>query len=471
MRVSKMKRFSQFFSTALLSFLLTSCGSSGGNAVAEGGIGGTGVTAGRVAQIGSVYVNGIHYNTDNASFVINGDNSKTLNDIRVGMVVRVAGTRDDATATGVAETVSYDSLLNGPVDSVYDSTTQHIGVMGQQVHINVDTVFENVDTTDLVASLPLGSLVEVSGFPDGQTGEILATRIELKTTVALPYKVSGLANNINQTTLYFEIGGLTIDARYTNDPIPADGTYVSVESNLAPDDPGISPRLFTADSISLVGNGDGTVAEDGESVSIEGVITTGLDGNNDLFEMNGQVVDASMTPLAGQPLDLAAGRIVKVDGVMNGAILLAEAITVEASNSEREEIAAMLKSLPDLTNSTIVLMGQTIHITNSTILENDLGGSHTFSLDELKFDDYVEAKVYDNNGELTASKLELESEPSPHNAELEGSWSTIGVDQIEILGVTIDTNGLPVPAGRIKVKGVYYTGSNMLVADSISISD
>jgi hypothetical protein len=466
-----MKRSAHMFFSGLLSLLLTSCGGNNGNTVAEGGIGGTGVTAGRVAQVGSVYVNGVHYNTDNATFVINGDNTKSLNDIRVGMVVEVTGSRDNVTATGIAENVSYDSLLNGPVDSIYNATTHHIGVMGQQVHINVDTVFENVDSTDLIASLPLDSLVEVSGFPDAQTGEILATRIELKTLAAPRYKVSGLANNIDQAMLRFDIGGLTIDASGTGDPIPAAGTYISVESNLPPDGPASSPRLFTAESIALIGNGDGIVAEDGESVSIEGVITAGLDGN-DLFEMNGQVVDASMTSSAGDVLTLAAGRIVKVDGVMDGTILLAEEITAEASNSEREEISGLLETLPDLTNSTIVLMGQTIHITYSTILENDLGGSHTFSLDELEVGDYVEAKVYDNNGELTASKLEWENEPHSHNAELEGSWSDLGGGLIEILGVTIDPDGITVPASsRIEVDGNYNSVDQELTATSITIPD
>ncbi|MEW8384692.1 MAG: hypothetical protein AB2704_22775, partial [Candidatus Thiodiazotropha taylori] len=51
---------------------LYSCGGgSGGSQVADGGIGGTGVTQGRVTGFGSIFVNGIEYETDNASFTVN----------------------------------------------------------------------------------------------------------------------------------------------------------------------------------------------------------------------------------------------------------------------------------------------------------------------------------------------------------------------------------------------------------------
>jgi hypothetical protein len=458
------------------SLLLSSCG--GGGTVAEGGIGGTGISMGRVAQVGSVYVNGIHYNTDNAQFTIDGNSSSTLNDIGVGMVVRVTGSRDTATATGVAESVVYDSLLLGPVDVIFDSSNSHIGVMGQVVHINTDTVFENrtVDDTLTLDTLPLDSLVEVSGFPDTLTGEILATRVVLKSSVTR-YKVSGIAGDTDPlNTSQFNIGGLTID---TSASPPTAGTYVAVESSLPPDT-STTPPLFTAESVTPIGNSDGTIAADGQQVDLEGVITGGLD-SNDLFVVNGQIVDASLTPLSGEVLLLAAGRIVEIDGVMNGTILLAENIAVEASNSEREELSALLENdAVNIAASTVTLMGRTVRITNSTILENDLGGSSTFSLSDLTTGDYLEAKVYDNNGELTATKLELDHAPShsSYNAELEGTPSSLGGSTIEILGVEIDTNPSethyhfdPNDIQRIEVKGDYDPISGIVTATSIKKDD
>lgn len=463
-----MKRAIATLLLTLATTLLGGCNT--GTTVAEGGIGGTGISMGRVAQIGSVYVNGIHYNTDNASFVIDGqyyDNSD--NHIAVGMVVRVAGSIDSANSTGVAKSVVYDSLVIGPVDSVYDAPLSHIGVMRQAIHVNADTVFENTinGDTSTLETLPLDALVEISGFPDSMSGEILATRVVLKDTVST-YKVSGVAGPVDPlNNTRFTIGGLTVDAAAVPYSIPAEGTYVVAEGSQPPD----TSHLFTADSVSDIDIG--TVAADGQQVNIEGVITSGLD-TSDLFIVNGQVVDASLTPLSGDTMQLAAGRIVEVMGVMNGTVLLAENIEVEASNSEREEISAVLESgAVDLAASTVTLMGQTVHVTYSTILENDHEGESTFSLSDLSAGDYLEAKVYDNNGVLTASKLEWGRTPSLYDASLEGTPSQIGTGtDIEILGVTIDTSGVSdytfVPDQRIQVRGDYNASTLTLIASSIS---
>lgn len=460
------------------SLLLSNCG--GGGTVAEGGIGGTGISMGRVTQLGSIYVNGIHYNTDNATFSVDGDTTRTHDDITVGMVVRITGTRDTASATGVAESVAYESLLIGPVDAAFDATDSHIGVMGQAVHVNADTVYENAipGNTHTLDTLPLDAMVEVSGFPDTLSGEILATRIELLSAVS-HYKVSGVAGAVDPgSAAQFPIGGLIIDAGALLNSIPAPGTYVAVQSSLPPDSANLpsTPTLFTAESITLIDTSYGGLSADGEQVDIEGVITLGLD-MNDLFMVNGLTVDASLTPLTGNAIQLAAGRIVEVDGVMNGAVLLAENIELEASNRDREEISALLESgAVNLAASTVTLMGQTIHVTNSTILEDDHEGSSTFSLADLSTGDYLEAKIYDSNGELTASKLELE-EDSHHsdNAVLEGNPGLIDSNNIEILGVTIDISritGYTFDANqRIEVKGDYDPISHIVTASSISNAD
>jgi len=450
---------------ATLSLLLSSCGGGGGT-TAEGGIGGTGISMGRVSQLGSVYVNGIHYNTDSARFVIDGDDTRSLSDISVGMVVRVEGTRDLATATGVADVVTYDSLLLGPVDTVFDTTTSHLGVMGQAVHINQDTVFEDlVNPTPIeIGSLLAGDLVEVSGFISNP-GEILATRISLRSS-ASHYRVSGVATNINSLINHFEIGALTIDAQAVASDLPAEGALVNATGINPP-----SGNTLVANAISQVESG--SLAGDGEELSIEGVITVGLDVTTHLFQVNGLIVDASLTPYQSDDLTLMVGRVVEVDGVMNGSVLLAETIEPEASSSEREEISALIESgAVNLSGNTITLMGQTIHVTNSTIFENDRDGESTFTLADLQVGDYLEAKVYDNNGEITATKLELEDNPSSYDARLEGIPSQLpAANRIEILGVTIDTSGITgytFEARPIEVRGDYNTSTGELVATSIS---
>ncbi|MES9848282.1 MAG: hypothetical protein ABW145_07830, partial [Candidatus Thiodiazotropha sp.] len=95
---------------------LTSCGGGGGPQVADGGIGGTGITQGRVTSFGSIFVNGIEFNTDDASFTVN-NMAATQDDLAIGMVVNISGSSDASNASGIADSVSYDSLIEGVVSS------------------------------------------------------------------------------------------------------------------------------------------------------------------------------------------------------------------------------------------------------------------------------------------------------------------------------------------------------------------
>ena len=52
--------------------LLGGCGGGDPFSVAEGGIGGTGISTGTVTGIGSIKVNGVTFNTDNAAIYVEG---------------------------------------------------------------------------------------------------------------------------------------------------------------------------------------------------------------------------------------------------------------------------------------------------------------------------------------------------------------------------------------------------------------
>jgi len=448
-----------------LGLLLAGCG-AGGSSVAEGGIGGTGVSVGRVTQIGSVFVNGVHYNTDSARFVIEGEavsQAAGQSAIAVGMVVSVKGTKDDATLTGTAEEVRYESLLKGTLDSVLSASS--LLSMGQTVTLNADTVYENSIDGTALTSLPVGAVIEVSGFHGGADG-ILATRIEVEALAwtGEPLKVTGPVSNPTTSTL--EIGGLTIDA--TGLSIPPAGSYVEVR--------GASPPVggvFDADSISVIGNGDGTVADDGEEIELEGQITVSFDSVTQRFTLNSQVVEVlpgTTVIRNGTTADLLQGRLAEAEGVMAGTVLLAEEIELKASESSKEELGG---SVSDITlgaggAGSITLLGQTVLVNNSTILESDLSGESTFTLAELQTalldgddtNDYVEVKVYrDDNGDLVAIKIEREELPSPDpfHAELEGV-SVLNGGVLTVVGVRVNygsTGFTPTDGQRIEVTGTY----------------
>ncbi|MBW9265278.1 MAG: hypothetical protein K1565_07105 [Candidatus Thiodiazotropha sp. (ex. Lucinisca nassula)] len=442
---------------------LTSCGGGGGPQVADGGIGGTGITQGRVTSFGSIFVNGIEFNTDDASFTVN-NMAATQDDLAIGMVVNISGSSDASNASGIADSVSYDSLIEGVVSSNDITNNNTLEVMDQTITVDGDTVYDNqIDATTL-ENLPVNSEVEVSGFTDG-TGTVLATRIEVKSLAWAggELEVSGVISAVSGSQ--FQIGSLVIDAS-SIPSIPPAGTFVEVEGN------SFSGGLFVADSIEIEGDGSLVVAEDGEEVEIEGQITQALDANN-LFSLNGQIVDASATSLSGAASQLALGRIAEVEGVMNGDILLAEEIELKATSSERGEIGGLLGiGNVDTAAGTVTLLGQTIKVDSSTIMESDVGESSSFTLEQLISSDYLEAKVYIDNGMLVASKLELENVPPNHNAEVKGAPNSAGPSTIEIFGIIIDISGVDdnsFTSQQIEVKGNFDNG--VLIATSIEEKD
>jgi hypothetical protein len=441
---------------------LYSCGGTGGNQVADGGIGGTGITQGRVTNFGSIFVNGIEFNTDNANFIVN-DLEATQSDLAIGMVVSINGDSDASNATGNAVYITYDSLIEGVVTGNNITNTGALEVMNQTVSVNDDTVYVNrIDNTPL-ENLPLNSEVEISGFTNG-SGTILATRIEV-TSLAWSggkLEISGVINALSGNQ--FQIGGLTIDAS-SIETIPSEGTFVEVEGDRFIGD------LFVANAIEIEGDGDQIVAKDGHEVEIEGQITQTLNAQ-DLFALNGQVIDASSTPLSGAIDQLTEGRIAKVKGIMNSDILLAESIELSVLSSVRGEISGLLGANSiDFNAGTVTLLGKTIIINNSTILENDSDEDSRLSLDQLTPSDYLEAKVYLNDGQLVATKLELEPSPSNHNAEVEGIPSFIDNSTIEIYGIRIDTSGVNYSFinGATEVKGNFVDG--VLIASDIEFEN
>jgi hypothetical protein len=442
--------------------VLYSCGGGGGTQVADGGIGGTGITQGRLTSFGSIFVNGTEFNTDSASFTVNNLEA-TQNDLAIGMVVRISGSSDTVNATGNAESVTYDSLIEGLLNSNDIASNNTLILMNQSVRVDGDTVYENrIDSTAL-ENLPVNSEVEVSGFTDG-SGTILATRIEVQSLAWAggELEISGLISGISDNQ--FQIGNLTIDASNI-ESLPSEGTFVEVEGSR------FSGDLFIASSVEVEGDGDQVVAEDGHEVEIEGQITQALD-THDLFSLNGQIVDASATPLSGATEQLTLGRVAKVEGVMNGDILLAEEIDLKADSSERGEISAFLGiGNVDTSAGTVTLLGKTIIVDNSTIMESDEHSSSSFTLDQLISSDYLEAKVYMDNGSLVASKLELEQAPSNHNAEVEGIPQFINNSTIEIFGIRIDTSRVNYSfANRsTEVTGNFFDG--VLIATNIELDD
>jgi ABC-type phosphate transport system substrate-binding protein len=135
--------------------------SCGGEQLAGGGIGGTGITTGTVTGFGSVFVNGVEFDTAGASMDIDdvpstSDGTDDASVLGIGMVVTVTGTVNADGVTGTATAISYDEIFEGPItaepDEDVDMQTKTFEVFGITVVADSNTtVFVGTDYSSLAA--------------------------------------------------------------------------------------------------------------------------------------------------------------------------------------------------------------------------------------------------------------------------------------------------------------------------------
>lgn len=197
---------------------------------ADGGMTGTGsplVTIGTVSKFGSVIVNGIEWNSDNARVVVNGKPATTKG-LSLGMVVRVEGNQEGDSLRGVASSIQYESDLVGPLNAATiqrDGVTTKFSVAGQPIYADSTTVLEGFEQ---IAALKDGDQLEISGYRDRYYA-LHATWIRRNTDGADGIRVKGVVSNVAERS--FKVEGLTV--RYPKEldmraSLIKEGTFVAI---------------------------------------------------------------------------------------------------------------------------------------------------------------------------------------------------------------------------------------------------
>lgn len=358
------------------SITLSGCGGSD-QANNGGGIGGTGDRiSGVITAFGSVYVNGVKYDTDSASFNINGRET-TEDDLRIGMVVDLEGT-NYGDGTGIATTVRFDGELEAPVSmraklDANDKNVLLLEVFGIEAALNVrSTHFENTNFASIrddVTELPLGQMVELSGYYDAQ-GVLQVTYFEKEddlfisndTEIELLGSVSNLSDASfdlmvsSNKKITIDISNSELDGELTEGAqVKVEGTANSVESDTL-NASEIEVKSFDKDN----------------EVEIQGVIQN-LNPDNKTFMMNGMKVDASDAELDHGVL--ADNNRVEVEGYIVNNILVAEEVEfLDDDESFDYEFRAQVETTDVLENTiTFNLAGQDVIvlIDNRTVWNDD----------------------------------------------------------------------------------------------------
>ena len=420
---------------AMATLVLAACGGGSGNDIA--GIDRTGAPViaayGPVSAFGSVVVNGVHYDTSQTRFVIDGDGG-TQADIDVGDVVLVNGTLDAGGATGVATTVQFDHNVEGPVTSI-DAVANTFVALGQLVRVSADTSFGVGIQPAALSGLAIGDMVEVSGLVQGDES-INATRIERRQGGGGEVEVTGVVANTQVALHIFQLGGITVNfssAMVTGvvTGSVANGQSVRVKGTVA-------QGVLVASRVDAVGTGFGGAS--GERREIEGVITRFASAVD--FSLGALTVTTNPQTSfeGGTAADLGLNVKVEVEGALDAAGHLV-ATEIHVRRAAAASMATTVDSL-DVAANSFVALGVTVKVDALTRIE-DKSSQHLrpFSLANLAAGDYVEVSGSESpagSGQLLATRIERRS--AQQDTELQGAVQSVSPPLFTVLGVSITTN-------------------------------
>ncbi|MGB1254466.1 MAG: DUF5666 domain-containing protein [Thiolinea sp.] len=385
---------------ALLSgaLLLGGCIEGAGTQLADG-IGGTGITMGRLTGFGSVYVNGIHFNTDNAQFIRDGASADSQSDFNIGEIIRVEGTVNADRKTGIASKVIYSDVLEGSVTRVADG---HIlKIMEQMVITDQLTVFHGFKR---LADLKIDNIVEVSGYTDAN-GNIKATSIKLLSEAyesGAILEIEGTVSQLNVAAQTFKINDLTVHYSQAQliDLTHAElrnGIYLAVTTNQE-----INASIMIAAELIKLDD----ALEKGVIYEIEGLVSYFL--ATGYFEVDGFPVSTNedTTFENGTAADIDEDSLLIVTGTANaqGIIVAESVILIDYSTEIYMETTI---SAVDQASQTIKVLGQTVNVDTHTLLSDDTTDDFVvLNLTQFAVGTPVYIVVYrDQNDDYSASRL------------------------------------------------------------------
>ena len=435
-----MKRKTKFITLASalsLTTLLVACGGGGGG-TSTAGIGGSGfVSSGTITGFGSVFVNGVKFDTTRASFDIEGSTGQQ-DDLAIGMVVKVNGTINPDGVTGTATSIIFDDDLQGPVANFNlapNGLTATFTVLGINVQIDSKTTYFDPDNGGIsITSIANNDMVELSGFFDG-TGTLIASRIENKTGADENVELKGTITGLIGST--FKLQGIDVDAsRARLEDLPnglANGIRVEVKGTF-------SNNKITASTV----ESEAFEYGDSDKFEMEGYVTDFTSHSN--FKVNGITVDASNNNIEMEPtnLQIANNLQVEVEGRLVNGVLIAEKVKMRGGDVE---VSATITSINVADNSFEVtpVNGQNpivIRTGTETFFENESSHIYSFRLDDLNTGNFVEVEGYlnDDDGTLFASEVKV---TSPDDIEIQGIVESFDLVKITLLGVVISTQPDP----------------------------
>ena len=400
-RLAKLRRAALGVASTLL---ITACG-GGGNDLSTPTptptpLAAAAVYAGSIAGFGSVIVNGMRFSSVGAELVDDDSQAIRLQDLAIGMTVRVSGDADDSTQLGTARKLEVVRGTRGAVTAV-DLGAGTLTVLGQVVRTDTATAFQGLAN---LAALTVGQVVEVYGSTQAD-GSLLATLVETKAVLG-GVRLVGVVQLLNAPAATFQVGNLTV--KY--------------------------------DTALVTG-----VLRDGQSVRVRAA----NEPVNGQFQISGTTVDLSQAQIksSGGATGIVAGQVMEVKGLWNGTLLQATDIELEGYRESqvggRHELYGAISSL-----------NGSMAVVNGVIVDLARGRFEHGSLAQVAVGSYVEIKGNLLGNVLQANKVELKSAATANGVSYEQFGPVSGFVSM----ADFQLNGLQVDASRARFEHIGAAG-------------
>ena len=319
---------------------LTACGGSGSGDGSGSGNRTTGAVTSKSAN--ALSVAGNTYNTDSST--VSGDEVGSIDQVEVGMIVSV-----EADDSGNAQDIDYDAEVEGVVDSIGAGM---MVVMGQNVDISQNPNFNSnmMGVTD-INNIPVGAMVEVSGYSDGM-GNIIATYIELEDHMASSddeMELEGIVASLDLDNGTFMIGNQVIYFDPNNISLTMEnGLNVEVDIRMEANGDLHAVEIEIEDDY-------GDEHGEGHEIEIEGIVSGDL-GTDGTFVINGEIVmlgDMVEYEYGLTQADIVDGAHLEVEGYLNGdgMLIVHEVEPPGTSDDDESDDSSTDTESPDSTDT------------------------------------------------------------------------------------------------------------------------
>ena len=472
-------RFPLLLAAALL---VAACGGSSPDPATPGGGGGipTATSRGVVTAVGALTVNGIAFDASAAQIRIDDNPGRPESELKVGMVVTVKGSKDDAAGTGRATEVEAHHVLRGKVD---DKGGSVLRVGGHEVEVEHGTEFE--DRLNRLGSVSVGERVRVHGHATA-TGHFRATRVEKETGSSEDFEVKGFVSDLDRAAGKFTLK-VTPDAASSyavtlaaGASIPAgvgNGSFVEVRSAGAP-----VAGALTATAVQLE---DAKLGGAQAEVEVEGIVTSGTSAQ---FVVEAQTVATSASTRweNGLPGDLAPGVKVEAEGRLDAAgVLQASKVSFRANVRLQGAVSGVTST--SAREGSFQLLGLTVR-TDAWTEWKSSGGGASLDLTTIGAGPVQVRGVPGPSGEIVATRVEATNDA---RLSVQGPVSSkdAAAGRLVILGITVQTgagteyrdssdaaitaaaffDGVVVPRTVVKARSRDPMSGGTLLADQVEI--